>query len=110
MISRSRVPWSLRGYALLIVIGVIFVIIEAHGTIVGLALFAGIVAVWLKFLLGGSRRVWLATLVVSILGLALDLILGTFTYLGLVGGIIGVVLLLLPMSQEYFRASNRVDS
>jgi len=99
-----------RGYALLIVLGVILVIIRAHGAVIGLLLFVCIVVVWLRFLLEGSRLVWLATLVLSVLGLAVELIFGTFTYLGLTMGFVGVGLLLLPASRSHFRTSNHVDS
>jgi hypothetical protein len=110
MTTWLRSPWTVRCYALLVVVGVIYTTVRAHGSVIGLLIFLCIVAVWLKYLIEGSRLVWLATLALSVLGLLADLTIGSFTLFGIVLGVAALTLLLLPASRSYFDPSAHPDS
>ena len=57
---------------------------------------------WLFFLLKGVRWVWIATLAVAVLGFVPDLIAGSLTWRGVMGGASSIGLLLLPGTRRYF--------
>jgi hypothetical protein len=83
MIEWDRVPWSLRLYALLIGVLVGVVVIQAHRP-AAIAIFVVVVLAWLYLLLRGSRRIWIVTVSISVLGLITDLAFYSFTVLGFV--------------------------
>jgi hypothetical protein len=57
---------------------------------------------WLFFLLKGVRWVWIATLVVTVLGFAPEMIAGSVTWQEVMSGVISIGLLLLPVTRRYF--------
>jgi hypothetical protein len=104
MIDWDRLPWSLRAYALLIGIGAIVVISQAHRA-GGLVIFVVVILVWLYFLLRGSRPIWMVSVGISVLGLLIDLAFYSFTVLGFATGIVGLALLLWPSTRRFFSVS-----
>jgi hypothetical protein len=76
--------------------------VKAHGPIPAKVLFAAVMLAWLYFLLKGARWVWIVTVAIYVLGFVPDLIAGSLKWQGLALGLIGLVLLLLPVTRRYF--------
>lgn len=102
MIEWRRVPWPLWGYSAVILLGVILVEVNAHTPIPARALFAVAMLAWLYFLLKGVRWVWIVTVGLYVLGLIPDLISGSLKWQGVALSVIGLTLLLLPVTRRYF--------
>lgn len=95
-------PWSLWLFVAINIVGAILIEIEISGQIPSKVLFPFVMFAWLFFLLKGVRWVWIATTGLAILGFAVDLISGSPTWHGTILGLIGPVLLLLPVTRSYF--------
>ncbi|HXV05907.1 MAG TPA: hypothetical protein VFP23_08415 [Solirubrobacterales bacterium] len=95
-------PWPLWIYSASALFGEISIEVKVHGPVAAKVLFAFLTLTWLYFLLKGVRWVWVATVGASILGFVLDLITGSLTWHGIAMGLIGLVLLLLPVTRRYF--------
>jgi hypothetical protein len=106
MIAWRRVPWTLWAFAVLTVAGLIVVIARASGDVQvkALAFYVVITAAWLYFLLKGVKWVWMITVGVELVGLLFDLITGSGTWLGDSSGLVGLVLILLPVTRRYVGA------
>jgi hypothetical protein len=76
--------------------------IKVHGPVSARVLFAAVMLAWLYFLLKGVRWVWIVTVGIYVLGLVPDLISGSLMWQGLALGLIGLVLLLLPVTRRHF--------
>jgi hypothetical protein len=97
-----KVPWTLWVYAAFTVAGMIVIEVVLHGKVATKVIFPFFTFAYLFFLLKGLRWLWIATLVVLILGLVVDLIIGPATWRGILTDVIGPVLLLLPVTRRYF--------
>lgn len=95
-------PWTLWAYSAFTLVGVILIEVQVHGKIAPRVFFPFVMFAWLFFLLKGIRWVWIATLAVSVLGFAGDLVSGSLTWHGVAMGLVGTVLLLLPVTRRYF--------
>jgi uncharacterized membrane protein len=95
----NLIPWPLWIYSAITVAATVSLL--SYGPIVARVLFIVIMLVWLYLLLKGLRWVWTVTLGVYLLGF-IDLIVGTLTWRGAAFGLVGLLLLLLPESREYF--------
>jgi hypothetical protein len=96
------VPWSLWAYSAIVLLGIILVEFKVHGQVPSKLLFPIIMFAWLFFLLRGVRWVWIVTVGISILGFVPDVISGSIEWQGVASGLIGLVLLLLPVTRRYF--------
>jgi hypothetical protein len=76
--------------------------IKVHGPVPAKVLFAAVMLVWLYFLLKGVRWVWMVTIGIYVLGLVPDLISGSATWQGVSLSLIGLMLLLLPVTRRHF--------
>jgi len=76
--------------------------IGVHGPVAAKVLFPFVMLSWLYFLLKGVRWVWIVTVGIQVLGIVPDMILGSLNLLGGVSSLVGLVLLLLPVTWQYF--------
>lgn len=102
MIEWGKVPWPLWAFAAFNVVGVILIETQVSGQIPSKVLFPFVMLAWLFFLFRGVRWIWIATVGLIVLGFAGDLISGSFTWRGIVLGLISPALLLLPATRRYF--------
>jgi hypothetical protein len=102
VIEWKRVPWPLWAYSAVILLGTISLEVKAHGPIPPKLLFPAVMLTWLYLLLKGVRWVWIITVGVYVLGFVADLISGSLTWQGGILSLIGLVLLLLPVTRRYF--------
>lgn len=102
MIEWKRVPWPLWVYSVATLFAAILIEIKVHGLVSAKLLFAAIMLAWLYLLLKGVRWVWIVTLGIYVLGFVPDLILGSLTWRGAASGVVGLILLLLPVTRRYF--------
>ncbi len=100
-------PWTLWFYAVLTVAGVILIEVDVHGQVATKVLFPFFTFAYLYFLFKGLRWLWIATLVVLILGVAADLISGLEWQI-IPKDLVGPVLLLLPVTRRYFASEPKV--
>jgi hypothetical protein len=101
VIEWRRVPWSLWAYSAALLLGAISVEVKAHGPILAKVLLTAVMLAWLSFLLKGVRWVWIATVVICVFGLVSDLISGSLEWQGVALSLIGLMLLLLPVTRRY---------
>ncbi|HEY0316856.1 MAG TPA: hypothetical protein VGC49_01025 [Solirubrobacterales bacterium] len=102
MIHLKRVPWSLWAFSGILLVGTILVDVEAHGPILAKVMSAALMLGWLYFLLKGARWIWFVTVGISILGLLLDVPSVSRDWRGVATTLIGLMLLLLPVTRRYF--------
>jgi hypothetical protein len=98
------VPWSLWLYILWTVGFAGWFVFQVSGPVAAQVLFSAVILVWAFFMLNGVRWLWIATVVVSVLSLMSGLITGPRTWYGIAGGVIGIGLLLLPVTRRYFES------
>lgn len=105
MIEWEKVPWSLWLYVA-ISVGQIFVLVfTASVPIAPLVFFVVLIAAWDFFLLRAVRWLWIGTVALGALILAIDLVTSTGTWHGDLIGAIDLGLLLLPATRRFFAAS-----
>jgi membrane protein insertase Oxa1/YidC/SpoIIIJ len=102
MIEWKRVPWPLWAYSVAVLLAAILIEVKVHGPVPAKVLFAAVMLAWLYFLLKGVRWVWIVTIGIYVLVLVPDLISGSLTWSGVALSLIGLMLLLLPMTRRYF--------
>lgn len=102
MIEWRRVPWSLWVYSAVSLTGMILVEIKASAPILGTVLFVAVILAWLYFLFRGVRWVWIVAVGIYGVGLILDLVSTPLQWGGVAVSLIGLVLLLLPVTRRYF--------
>lgn len=110
MIDLRRVPWPLWVYSAVTLPGVIMVEAKAHAPILAMVLYLLVVLAWLYFLLKGVRWVWIFTVVIYVLGLIPYLIADSINWQGIAMSLIGLLLLLLPVTRRYFPSQRTVVS
>lgn len=108
MIELKQVPWPLWVYSAITLLGVITVEAKAHAPILAMLLYLLVALAWLCFLLKGVRWVWIATVGLSIVGLILYPIADSIDWGGVAMSLIGLLLLLLPVTQRYFSGHQAV--
>ena len=102
MIEWRRVPWPLWIYSASVLFSATLIEVEAHGPIPAKVLFVAVMLTWLYFLLKGVRWVWMVTIGIYVLGLVPDLISRSLTWQGVALSLIGLMLLLLPVTRRHF--------
>lgn len=95
-------PWPLWAYSVAMLLGTISIEVKVHGPVLAKVLFAAIMLVWLYSLLKGVRWVWMVTVAIYVLGFVPDLISGSLTWQGVALSLIGLMLLLLPVTRRHF--------
>ncbi len=100
MIEWRRVPWPLWAYAVVLLTGAILIEVQAHGPIMAKAFYPFVMLVWLYFLFKGVRWVWVITVGIYILGLVIYLL--SLMWQGAGMSLIGILLLLHPVTRRYF--------
>lgn len=103
-IAWRRIPWPLWVYAVATLVAVMWIEIDTHGPVLGKVLFPIVMGAWLCCLFKGVRWVWIATIGISVLGFVPDAITGSLTVRGVSGSLIGLVLLMLPVTRRHFSA------
>jgi hypothetical protein len=102
MIEWRRVPLPLWIYSVVMLLGAILIEVKAHGPSLAKALYPVVVLAWLYFLLKGVRWVWVVTVGIYALGLIPYLISGSLNWQGIALTLLGLLLLLLPVTRRYF--------
>lgn len=102
MIEWKRVPWPLWIYSASLLFSATLIEVKANGPILAKVLFAAVMLTWLYALLKGVRWVWIATVGITVLGFLPGLVAGSLKWQGVALGLIGLVLLLLPVTHRYF--------
>lgn len=110
MIEWRRVPWPLWVYSVVTLTGAIVIEVEAHAPIPARALLIVVMLAWLYVLFTGVRWVWIGTVCIYVLGLVPDLASGSLKWWGVVVSLIGLVLLLLPITRQYFSSGTAVSA
>lgn len=110
MIEWKQVPWPLWFYSAVTVLGAILIEVQAHGPVSAKVLYPFVMLAWLYFLLKGVRWVWIVTAGIYVLGLVPDVLTSPLEWQGLVFGLIGLILLLLPVTRRYFSDRPAVTS
>jgi hypothetical protein len=67
-----------------------------------MVVFPLVIVAWVYGLLKGVRWVWIVTVAISALGPLPDLVSGTFSWRSAISSLIGIVLLTLPVTRQYF--------
>lgn len=76
--------------------------VKAHAPVPARFLFAVVVLAWLYFLLKGIRWIWIATVGIYVLGFIPEIISGSLTWQGVILSLVGLMLLILPVTRRYF--------
>jgi hypothetical protein len=102
MIDWERVPWPLWIYSVAMLLAAGLLEVKVHGPVSARVLFAVIMIGWLYLLLKGVRWAWIVTIGIYVLGAVPDLISGSLTWQGIGLSLLGLMLLLLPITRRYF--------
>lgn len=102
MIEWKQVPWPLWVYSAATLLGAVLIEVQALGPVSAKMLYPFVMFAWLYFLLKGVRWVWIFTVGIYILGLVPYLISGSLKWQGAALSLIGLLLLLLPVTRRYF--------
>lgn len=102
MIIWKKVPWSLWVYLVISLLAMGAIETSASAPSLAKGLLAVITVAWLYLLFVGVRWIWLATVVIYALCMVLRLGAGSLTPLGVGLSVIGLTLLLLPITRRYF--------
>jgi hypothetical protein len=102
MMDWRQIPWPLWIYSAITLLGAILIEFRAHGPFLAKALYPIVMLVWLYFLLKGVRWIWIVTVGIYIVGLIPYLISGSLKWQGIALSLIGILLLLLPVTRQYF--------
>jgi hypothetical protein len=102
MIEWRRVPWPLWVYSVVTLAGASLTDAEAHAPISAKALLIAVMLAWLYGLFMGVRWVWIGTVGIYVLGFIPDLASGSPKWWGVAVSLVGLMLLLLPITRRYF--------
>jgi|SRR5882757_8161645 len=102
MIDWKRVPWSLWLFCATLLAGWVVIEVGGHGALLEKVLFAGLMFAWIYYLLKAVQWLWILTVALSVLGLVPFAFTAPFDWPGVVGSLVGLALLLLPMTRRYF--------
>jgi hypothetical protein len=102
VIEWDRVPWSLWLYVALSLGQIVVLVFTASMHIAPLVFFVVFAVVWDFFLLRAVRWLWVGTVALGALTIAVDLATGTGTWHGDLTGTIDLGLLLLPATRRFF--------
>lgn len=105
MIEWERVPWSLWLYIAISIGQIVVLFFTVSRPIAPFVFSIVFIAAWDFFLLRAVRWLWIGTVAVGAVILAIDLATGTGTWHGDVVGAIGLGLLLLPATRRFFTAN-----
>lgn len=108
MIEWRGVPWPLWAYSAIMLSGAISIEIESHGPIGAKALYPLFMLAWLYFLVKGVRWVWIVTVGIYVLGLIGYLAWGPLKWQGVTLTLLGILLLMLPVTRRYFSRQTAV--
>lgn len=102
MIEWERVPWTLWAYVLVSFVSVVGVLATAKTPLLGAILLVLLMGLWDFALLRGIRWVWLALVLLGVVGTLYDVVTGTGTWHGYLIGVAELVLLLLVPTRRFF--------
>lgn len=105
MIEWERVPWSLWLYVAISIGQIVVLLFTASTPIAPLVFSIVFIVAWDFFLVKAVRWLWIGTVALGAVVLAIDLATGTGTWHGDVVGAIGLGLLLLPATRRFFAAN-----
>lgn len=101
MIDWREIPWTLWAYCALLLLLAISVDSRISGQPVALALVPILMLTWSYWLLRGLRPVWFFSIAVNLLIIP-EIIQGTVTWEGYASTVIGLLLLVLPITRCFF--------
>jgi hypothetical protein len=81
-----------------------------HGPLLVKILFPALILGWIYLLFRGERWVWWITVASGVLEVAWALVLGLSHWWGIALSLLGLVLLLLPVTRRHFSTRQRVAS
>ena len=110
MIEWRRVPWPLWVFSLVALTGAMLTEFEAHAPTPAKALLIAVMLAWLYVLFRGVRWVWIGTIGIYVLGVIPDLVSGSLKWWGVAVSLIGLALLLLPVTRRYFSSRTAVSA
>lgn len=102
MIAWRRVPWPLWVLAVVLLSDAVRIEFVVNGPVLVMILNPVLILAWVYFLFRGVRWIWLLTIVLGALGLAVDVVAGSFRLWGDAESLIELMLLLLPVTRRYF--------
>jgi hypothetical protein len=105
VIEWGRVPWSLWLYVAISIGQIVVLVFTASTPIAPFVFFIVFIAAWDFFLLRAVRWLWIGTVALGALILAIDLATDTGTWHGDLIGMIDLGLLLLPATRRFFAAT-----
>jgi len=101
--SWGRAPWSLRAYVVIALASSVVTAVTASAPVPSRVFSVSFTGVVCFFLLRGVRWLWVLAIVFILLGLAANITGGDAKWYGVVIGVVGLVLLLLPDTRRFFR-------
>jgi hypothetical protein len=111
VVEWGRAPWTLRAYVLFAVVGAAVLAIVVSSTPAAPRLFlVAFELVVCFFLLRRVRWLWLLTIAFILLGFVRGAIEGNMRWYGIAQGIVALVLLLHPATQEFFKRAKPLSS
>jgi hypothetical protein len=105
VIAWGKVPWSLWLYVAISIGQIVVLVFTASMPIAPSVFSIVVIAAWDFFLLRAVRWLWIGTVALGALFLALDLATGTGTWHGDLIGAFDLGLLLLRATRQFFAAS-----
>jgi hypothetical protein len=102
MVEWGKVPWSLWLYVAISIGQIVVLVFTASVHIAPLVFFVVFIVGWDFFLLRAVRWLWVGTVALGALILAIDLATGTGTWHGDLIGATDLGLLLLPATRRFF--------
>lgn len=104
IIEWGEVPWTLWVFVALTTLAPVVVALTSSIKPALQVYFFLATLMWNFFLLRGVRWLWLATVIVGLLGAVVDLVTGIGTWHGHLLGLIEIALLVLPVTRRFFRS------
>jgi hypothetical protein len=112
VVEWRKAPWTLRAYVVITVASVVVVtvVVLSSTPVTPRIFFVAFEVVVCIFLLRRVRWLWLFVIAFTLLGFALGMVEDNLTWHGIAEGIVTLVLLLHPATQEFFAGSAGAES
>ena len=109
MIDRQQVPWSLWAFSGVWLVNALVIDVTVSAPVASLLLLPIFALGVSYFLLRQIRWLWFAVILIHIASV-LEILTGSETWLGSVSTVVGLVLLLVPTTREYFAKQPKCGS
>jgi hypothetical protein len=105
MVAWERIPWPLWAYCGLMVLSAVVVTATTDGPVIGRVGVVIVLLAWAFVLLLDIRWIWTATLVILVLVFISEVASGRLRWYGIVLTSVEFVLLLHPLTRQFYSAS-----